>query len=204
MVLYKELSGITSHPSILKALTAVKPPTPKPTPAAQHPPGTCGTHVTPRAMTEFLCSLLEMFPELAKKFAVSLFSAADVMTGDQLHSLWIPVFQDLVALPARPAATTGAGTTNSILTSLPWRSTFLVMLPRYVSKFVGPAPAKPNSAGRLLRCGCKDCSVVNRFLADPEEVLRFPAGKPRRHHLHIMLDCHRDDCTHTTDRYKYP
>jgi hypothetical protein len=51
--------------------------------------------------------------------------------------------------------------------------------------FLGQVPASPSFAMPPLDCRCRDCAIVNRFLASAHQMqLKFPADKYRRQHLH--------------------
>ncbi len=69
------------------------------------------------------------------------------------------------------------------------------------------APQKPTDYRRAaeLSCNCGDCRALARFLADPDQPqARFPLAKQRRQHLHQIIDGHRCDCTHVTERRGSP
>jgi len=65
----------------------------------------------------------------------------------------------------------------------------------YIFRYVKPEP-RPSlnwSRPRASSCRCKDCDVVNAFLANPDKIIgRFPMGTARRHHLHVQLEPHSD------------
>jgi hypothetical protein len=69
-------------------------------------------------------------------------------------------------------------------------------------------PPKPPLDWRLnieLSCSCPDCRVLQTFARDPaERVHRFRVKKERRRHLHNMIDRHRLDMTHVTERAGSP
>jgi len=69
-------------------------------------------------------------------------------------------------------------------------------------------PPKPPLDWRLsveLSCSCPDCRELQTFAHDPAERLhRFRVKKERRRHLHNMIDGHRLDMTHVTDRAGSP
>ena len=72
---------------------------------------------------------------------------------------------------------------------------------------VAAEPQKPTDYRRAanLSCKCKDCQALAKFLADPEKPqARFPMAKARRQHLHRVIDGHRCDCTHVTERRGNP
>ena len=69
------------------------------------------------------------------------------------------------------------------------------------------APQKPTNYRRAnkLSCNCSDCRELAAFLADPNQrQARFPLAKQRRQHLHQIIDSHRCDCTHVTERRGSP
>ena len=69
-------------------------------------------------------------------------------------------------------------------------------------------PPQPPSDWRLsveLTCSCPDCRELQSFAHDPaERVHRFRVKKERRQHLHNMIDRHRLDMTHVTERVGSP
>lgn len=69
------------------------------------------------------------------------------------------------------------------------------------------APQPPTDYRRAneLSCHCPDCQVLSRFLANPvERECRMPLNKERRRHLHQIIDGHRCDLTHVTERLGRP
>ena len=71
----------------------------------------------------------------------------------------------------------------------------------------GRAPQAPADYRRdaELSCKCKDCRVLSRFLADPDErECRMPLNKVRRRHLHGIIEANRCDVTHVTERRGRP
>jgi hypothetical protein len=69
-------------------------------------------------------------------------------------------------------------------------------------------PPKPPVDWRLsieLSCSCPDCRELQTFARDPaERVHRFRVRKERRRHLHNIIDGHRLDITHVTERAGSP
>lgn len=90
---------------------------------------------------------------------------------------------------------------NSSLRHL-WTSAAEFMLRR------SEAPPQPPSDWCLnveLSCSCPDCRDLQSFARDPaERVHRFRIRKERRRHLHNMIDSHRLDMTHVTERVGSP
>jgi hypothetical protein len=70
------------------------------------------------------------------------------------------------------------------------------------------APPQPPSDWCLaveLSCSCSDCRELQSFARDPaERVHRFRIRKERRRHIHNMIDRHRLDMTHVTERVGSP
>jgi hypothetical protein len=65
-----------------------------------------------------------------------------------------------------------------------------------------PADFRRNST---FPCTCKDCQTLRRFLDDPnEKSVRLPLAKARRQHLHNIIDRHKLDVTHVTQRTGRP
>jgi hypothetical protein len=69
-------------------------------------------------------------------------------------------------------------------------------------------PPEPPADWRLdvkLSCSCPDCRELQAFSLDPlERIHRFRVKKERRQHLHNMIDRHRLDMTHFTERVGSP
>jgi hypothetical protein len=69
-------------------------------------------------------------------------------------------------------------------------------------------PPQPPTDWRLnveLSCSCPDCGELQTFARDPvERVHRFRVKKERRRHLHNVIDSHRLDMAHTTERVGSP
>ena len=56
-----------------------------------------------------------------------------------------------------------------------------------------------------LPCKCTVCQALAESLTDPEKPqARFPMAKTRRQHLHHVIDSHRCDYTHVTERRGSP
>ena len=75
------------------------------------------------------------------------------------------------------------------------------------SRTVEP-PRKPTDwrrESKIPDCWCGDCMRLSEFLSDPTRPeARFPLAKPRRQHLHGVIDRLGLDCTHTTLRVSNP
>jgi hypothetical protein len=69
-------------------------------------------------------------------------------------------------------------------------------------------PPEPPSDWRLnveLGCSCPDCRELQAFALDPaERVHRFRLRKERRRHLHNVIERHRLDMIHATERIGSP
>lgn len=71
----------------------------------------------------------------------------------------------------------------------------------------GEKPKRPVDFRRegKLGCKCRDCEELAKFLRDPvEKVHRFPMGKPRRRHLHGVIQINACDVSHVTERRGSP
>ena len=69
------------------------------------------------------------------------------------------------------------------------------------------APQKPVDYRRAnkLSCNCNDCRELSAFLANPDQRQgRFSLAKPRRRHLHQIIDGDNCDLTHETERQGRP
>jgi hypothetical protein len=72
---------------------------------------------------------------------------------------------------------------------------------------VAQVPEKPTDHRRPAKfsCNCSDCSELSSFLANPgESVHRFAVRKERRRHLHQIIERHKCDLTHVTERRGSP
>ncbi len=69
-------------------------------------------------------------------------------------------------------------------------------------------PPQPPADWRFdvrLECSCADCRELQAFVLDPgAQVHRFRVKKERRQHLHNVIDEHRLDMTHATERIGSP
>jgi hypothetical protein len=72
---------------------------------------------------------------------------------------------------------------------------------------VAQVPKKPTDYRRpaKLSCSCSDCRELASFLDKADEsVHRFSVRKDRRRHLHQIIDKHKCDLTHVTERRGSP
>ena len=70
---------------------------------------------------------------------------------------------------------------------------------------VHPQPPADWRLHAELSCNCADCSELQAFALDPSaSVHRFRVKKERRDHLHKVIDRHRLDMTHVTERVGSP
>jgi len=72
---------------------------------------------------------------------------------------------------------------------------------------VAQVPQKPADYRRpaKLSCRCSDCRELSSFLANANEsVHRFAVRKDRRRHLHQIIESHKCDLTHATERRGRP
>jgi len=68
-------------------------------------------------------------------------------------------------------------------------------------------PVQPTDYRRpsKLSCNCDDCRELSAFLDNPNEAVhRFRVRKDRRQHLHRIIERHRCDLTHVTERRGSP
>jgi hypothetical protein len=83
-----------------------------------------------------------------------------------------------------------------------WKSAVEFLLQR---SEVPPQPPSDWHLAAELSCSCKDCQELKSFAHDPaERAHRFRIKKERRQHLHNMIDRHRLDMTHVTERIGSP
>jgi hypothetical protein len=111
----------------------------------------------------------------------------------------------MVIVPAIEQICSGAGKKPAEVESsvaLLWTSVAEFLLRR------SEVPPEPPADWRLnveLSCSCPDCQELQSFARDPaERVHRFRVKKERRRHLHSVIDKHRLDMTHVTDRVGSP
>jgi hypothetical protein len=70
---------------------------------------------------------------------------------------------------------------------------------------IPPAPPPDWCLNAELSCSCPDCRELQAFARSPAlRVHRFRVWKERRSHLHHMIDGHRLDMTHVTERAGSP
>ena len=68
-----------------------------------------------------------------------------------------------------------------------------------------PEPPKDWRQEVTLSCKCEDCRALQTFAGDPEaQVSRFRVRKDRRQHMHQVIERHRLDMTHVTERKSSP
>ena len=111
-------------------------------------------------------------------------------------TLIVPAIERICAEqdPMTPAV---AGATQHL-----WTSSAEFLLQR--SEFP-PQPPPDWSRPAELGCKCAGCQAFQVFARDPIEwVHRFRVNKERRRHLHQVIDRHRFDMTHVTERAGSP
>ncbi|KAF2768240.1 hypothetical protein EJ03DRAFT_122771 [Teratosphaeria nubilosa] len=83
-----------------------------------------------------------------------------------------------------------------------FRSLWTTSLSQYVLRYAKPEPAAISDWRReTVPCGCPDCQLLNRFLADSTQIVgEFSMAKHRRRHLHgrRLENSNARDCTHLT------
>ncbi len=92
-------------------------------------------------------------------------------------------------------------------TSLDAVSHWLASCRKILEKRTVNEPPEPADYRRNheLSCDCMDCTRLSEFLADPNlRECRFPLNKERRRHLHGIIDLHRCDLQHVTERTGRP
>lgn len=194
--LYKHLSSITIQSMQFSTFVVGKPPerswnlpAPQFVPIEHHDHNPLINYVDPQAVAVFLSSLFERrLEEHASKFARTFDYELISLTKEQLHSLWIPVFQDLAGLLGQQEA--------PLLMTPQWQQTFWHMLRKYATEFVGSRPIL-NLSFPTVPCTCTDCRRLNRFLKDKEKLVeQFPMSTSCGEHVRYMLNFHGIDCTH--------
>lgn len=83
---------------------------------------------------------------------------------------------------------------------------YFSILDAYLRMYVQKQPSTVENWSRnRVACSCSDCFKLNLFLiSSMHQTERFSVSKPRRHHLHIVLDNARINCTHETERHTRP
>jgi hypothetical protein len=92
-----------------------------------------------------------------------------------------------------------------------YQSPCLTKLWQYTSQFLlqrSEYPLQPPKDWRqaaTLSCQCEDCKELQKFMHDPSRhILRLPAAKERRQHLHNVIDANQLEMTHETERAGRP
>ena len=68
-----------------------------------------------------------------------------------------------------------------------------------------PRPPKNWKIAAPVKCGCEHCAKLRAFCKDPAaETARFPLHQELRAHLHQIIERHRLDLTHVTERRGRP
>lgn len=130
-----------------------------------------------------------------------LCTAISIGSIDSLKHAILPLVKLMVVQNAPPFTITEQDP------SQPSRDVVKTALEALVRNFIGMEPQAPKTwtlpGGG---CGCRDCSGVNVFLADPRQVVgQFPCGKSRRAHLHkCFTDKPNRSYTVETLRYSNP
>lgn len=138
---------------------------------------------------------------LATLFITKLNDAVPRLPIDHMHDLWLPFLVYLIPILTAHAVTP--------LTTPVYQSLYRSMLTHYIKTYVRKQPTPSTSLVRpRVTCPdpfCLDCDHLNAFLSSPtQRVDRFKVNKERRKHIHQLLDYHKIDCTHESERNKIP
>jgi hypothetical protein len=111
-------------------------------------------------------------------------------------TLVVPALEQIYATSGSKAAAADGSVVNL------WTNSAKFLLQR------SEVPPEPPADWRLdvkLSCSCPDCRELQAFSLDPlERIHPFRVKKERRQHLHNMIDRHRLDMTHITERVGSP
>lgn len=147
---------------------------------------------------QFVVNLLEALRRF-KQATLRQAAAEKIASRSKVFSpvtLVVPALERIYAAWGRNAATSDSSVVHL------WTSSAEFLLRR------GETPPKPPSDWRLdvkLSCSCPDCRELQAFAHDPAEfTYRFRIKKERRQHLHNIIDKHRLDMTHVTERVGSP
>jgi hypothetical protein len=147
---------------------------------------------------QFLTNLLQALP-CFKSATLCGAAAEKIASRPETFSpvtLVVPAIEQICA--GRQQQTVAAERSVALL----WTSAAEFLLRR------SEVPPEPPSDWRLnvkLSCSCPDCRELQSFARDPaERVHRFRVRKERRRHLHNVIDRHRLDMTHVTERVGSP
>jgi hypothetical protein len=147
---------------------------------------------------QFLVNLLEALQRF-RKAALCDAAAEKIAARPETFkpvALVVPALEQIYATRQSKAAAADSSFVHL------WTNSALFLLQR--SEF----PPEPPADWRLevkLSCSCPDCRELQAFSLDPlEGIHRFRVKKERRQHVHNMIDKHRLDMTHITERVGSP
>lgn len=158
------------------------------------------TTTTLKDFVDFYSTLLTVSTQeddLATPFLRSLHAAVPRLPNNEMHGLWIGFLCSII--PQLPAH--GIPYTNP-----DYQQLFRSILTHYITQYVGKKPIPSTSLVRpRVECSCGHCALLNNFLVDPtKSVERYGMKKVIREHLESMLEKHKIDCTHVTERNTNP
>lgn len=138
--------------------------------------------------------------DLATLLITKLNAAIPRLPIDHMHNLWLPFLVYLIPILTANAVT---------LTTPIYQPLYRSMLTHYIKTYVRKQPAQYASLVRpRVTCPdsfCFDCDDLNAFLSSPKQrVDRFKVNKERRKHIHQLLEYHKIDCTHVSERQGTP
>jgi hypothetical protein len=146
---------------------------------------------------QFLVNLLEALQRF--KQATLCDAAAERIAARP--EIFKPAALVVPALEQIHAARTKEAAADSSIVHL-WTNSARLLLER--SEFPPEPPADWRQDVKLS-CSCPDCRELQAFSVAPrEQIHRFRVKKERRQHLHKMIDKHRLDMTHITERAGSP
>ena len=155
-----------------------------------------------------LAAKLEPKRGLAPEFLVNLFSALrpfkrqlSYAAAEQVGSrpeVFAPI---TLVVPSIERLCAERGDDDRAVQHL-WPSAALFLLSR---SEVPPQPPPDWHLQGKFTCTCADCRELQAFAHNPTEKMhRFRVNKERRRHLHQVIDRHRLDMTHVTERVGSP
>jgi hypothetical protein len=149
-----------------------------------------------------LCQVYSQALELglldeAKALLKAIIVAAKRYHVDYFKQLFLPFLRSIPAVWREK---------RIAFTELVCKELFESVLMAYSQRYLGSKPiGAPDWARSRVVCPCKDCEMLNSFIASPtQKVGRFAMGKSRRQHLHMQLDRIGGSYTHITERVGNP
>ncbi|KAK4449744.1 hypothetical protein QBC34DRAFT_494211 [Podospora aff. communis PSN243] len=154
-------------------------------------------YITPELLARCFGACIQRgWDDLVTLLSSRIVAQAGNIPPAQFRPLWIPFLCHLI---------TRLESARCPLSTSWCQELACAIMTAYLTKYIGKEPLRgADNRKPPVSCTCADCQALNRFLQSNERVWRFPADKPRRWHLHNVLDSSRSGCSHDTDRSTYP